>query len=73
MKMIFLYINPFLVRVTTHSLQVDLLRTVTLPHLQLFGISDGLELRVCRIAMCFGFYQRPGLDKKTWGTTSRRW
>lgn len=27
-------------------LQVDLLRTVTLPHLQLFGISEGLELRV---------------------------
>lgn len=27
-------------------LQVDLLRTVTLPHLQLFGISDGLELKV---------------------------
>jgi RNA 3'-terminal phosphate cyclase-like protein len=27
-------------------LQVDLVRTVTLPHLQLFGISDGLELRV---------------------------
>ena len=26
--------------------QVDLLRTVTLPHLQLFGISEGLELRV---------------------------
>ena len=26
--------------------QVDLIRTVTLPHLQLFGISEGLELRV---------------------------
>lgn len=26
--------------------KVDLIRTVTLPHLQLFGISDGLELRV---------------------------
>jgi len=26
--------------------QVDLLRTVTLPHLQPFGISDGLELRI---------------------------
>jgi RNA 3'-terminal phosphate cyclase-like protein len=26
--------------------QADILRTVTLPHLQLFGISDGLELRV---------------------------
>jgi RNA 3'-terminal phosphate cyclase-like protein len=29
-----------------YTLQVDLFRTVTLPHLQLFGISDGLELRV---------------------------
>ena len=27
--------------------KVDIIRTVTLPHLQLFGISDGLELRVC--------------------------
>jgi len=26
--------------------KVDLIRTVTLPHLQLFGISEGLELRV---------------------------
>ncbi|KAL0946638.1 hypothetical protein HGRIS_012834 [Hohenbuehelia grisea] len=29
-----------------HDLSVDLLRTVTLPHLQLFGISDGLEFRI---------------------------
>lgn len=29
-----------------YDLSVDLLRTVTLPHLQLFGISEGLELRV---------------------------
>lgn len=29
-----------------HDLSVDLLRTVSLPHLQLFGISDGLELRI---------------------------
>ena len=29
--------------------QVDLVRTVTLPHLQLFGVSDGLELRVCLV------------------------
>ncbi|KAI5121665.1 hypothetical protein M0805_002741 [Coniferiporia weirii] len=28
------------------DLSVDLVRTVTLPHLQLFGISDGLELRI---------------------------
>ncbi len=27
-------------------LEVDLLRTVTLPHLEPFGISDGLELKV---------------------------
>ena len=26
--------------------QVDTMRTVTLPHLQLFGVSEGLELRV---------------------------
>ncbi|KAF8743635.1 hypothetical protein AX14_001693 [Amanita brunnescens Koide BX004] len=29
-----------------HDLSVDLIRTVTLPHLQLFGISEGLELRI---------------------------
>ncbi|TFK76295.1 18S rRNA biogenesis protein [Pluteus cervinus] len=29
-----------------NDLSVDLIRTVTLPHLQLFGISDGLELRI---------------------------
>ncbi|KAG9318696.1 18S rRNA biogenesis protein [Chiua virens] len=28
------------------DLSVDLIRTVTLPHLQLFGISDGLELKI---------------------------
>lgn len=31
--------------------QADILRTVTLPHLQLFGISEGLELRVRNIFM----------------------
>ncbi|KAL6305336.1 18S rRNA biogenesis protein [Sparassis latifolia] len=29
-----------------HDLSVDLIRTVTLPHLQLFGVSEGLELRI---------------------------
>ena len=29
-----------------NDLSVDLIRTVTLPHLQLFGISDGLELQI---------------------------
>jgi RNA 3'-terminal phosphate cyclase-like protein len=29
-----------------HREKVDMIRTVTLPHLELFGISDGLELRV---------------------------
>ncbi|KIM87244.1 hypothetical protein PILCRDRAFT_305539 [Piloderma croceum F 1598] len=29
-----------------HDLSVDLIRTVSLPHVQLFGISDGLELRI---------------------------
>ncbi|KAL0581568.1 hypothetical protein V5O48_000497 [Marasmius crinis-equi] len=28
------------------DLSVDLIRTVTLPHLQLFGVSDGVELRI---------------------------
>ncbi|KAF9075175.1 18S rRNA biogenesis protein [Rhodocollybia butyracea] len=37
-----------------HDLSADLIRTVTLPHLQLFGISDGLELRV---------------HKETWSTS----
>jgi RNA 3'-terminal phosphate cyclase-like protein len=31
-----------------YILKADILRTVTLPHLQLFGISEGLELRVCK-------------------------
>lgn len=34
-----------------YDLSVDLIRTVTLPHLQLFGISEGLELKV-RTYMC---------------------
>ncbi|KAI1794579.1 18S rRNA biogenesis protein [Ganoderma leucocontextum] len=29
-----------------NDLSVDTMRTVTLPHLQLFGVSDGLELRI---------------------------
>lgn len=28
------------------------MRTVTLPHLQLFGISEGLELRVRGFRLC---------------------
>ncbi|KAJ2934955.1 hypothetical protein H1R20_g2185, partial [Candolleomyces eurysporus] len=41
-------INLTIKGITTdeHDLSADLLRTVTLPHLQLFGISDGLELRI---------------------------
>ncbi|KAL9715330.1 hypothetical protein Ac2012v2_001993 [Leucoagaricus gongylophorus] len=41
-------LNLTLTGVTTdeNDLSVDLLRTVTLPHLQPFGISDGLELRI---------------------------
>ncbi|PPQ77509.1 hypothetical protein CVT25_011306 [Psilocybe cyanescens] len=31
-----------------HDFSADILRTVTLPHLQLFGISQGLELRIKR-------------------------
>jgi len=34
-------------------LKADILRTVTLPHLQLFGISEGLELRVCKFLSLF--------------------
>jgi RNA 3'-terminal phosphate cyclase-like protein len=34
------------------SYQVDLIRTVTLPHLQLFDISEGLELRVRISSLC---------------------
>ncbi|KAH8833700.1 RNA 3'-terminal phosphate cyclase/enolpyruvate transferase, partial [Flagelloscypha sp. PMI_526] len=29
-----------------HEFPVDLIRTVTLPHLQIFGISEGLELKI---------------------------
>ncbi|KAF7778575.1 hypothetical protein Agabi119p4_2920 [Agaricus bisporus var. burnettii] len=41
-------LNLTLKGITTdeNDLSVDLLRTVTLPHLQLFGLSDGLELRI---------------------------
>jgi RNA 3'-terminal phosphate cyclase-like protein len=28
------------------DLSVDLIRTVTLPHLAMFGVEDGLELKV---------------------------
>ncbi|KAJ3505358.1 hypothetical protein NLJ89_g7464 [Agrocybe chaxingu] len=43
-------INLTLKGITTdgHDLSADILRTVTLPHLQLFGISEGLELRIKR-------------------------
>ncbi|KAG8965422.1 hypothetical protein FRC05_003259 [Tulasnella sp. 425] len=41
-------LNLTLTGVTTDDkdLSVDLLRTVTLPHLQLFGISEGVELKI---------------------------
>lgn len=39
--------------------QVDLLRTVSLPHLQLFGVSDGLELRVSSL-----FLDMIGISRK---------
>ncbi|CAA7271532.1 unnamed protein product [Cyclocybe aegerita] len=43
-------VNLTLKGITTdeHDLSGDILRTVTLPHLQLFGISEGLELRIKR-------------------------
>lgn len=28
-------------------MKVDMMRTVTLPHLHLFGVTEGLELQVC--------------------------
>ncbi|GJJ14526.1 hypothetical protein Clacol_008791 [Clathrus columnatus] len=41
-------LNLTLKGITTdnHDLSADLIRTVTLPHLQPFGIEDGLELRI---------------------------
>lgn len=33
------------------DLSVDLIRTVTLPQLKLFGIEDGLELKVKRLTL----------------------
>ncbi|KAG8992672.1 hypothetical protein FRB90_000935, partial [Tulasnella sp. 427] len=41
-------LNLTLTGITTDDkdLSVDLLRTVTLPHLQLFGISEGVELKI---------------------------
>ncbi|KAG8908182.1 hypothetical protein FRB99_008725 [Tulasnella sp. 403] len=41
-------LNLTLTGITTddRDLSVDLLRTVTLPHLQLFGISEGVELKI---------------------------
>ncbi|KAF9526968.1 18S rRNA biogenesis protein [Crepidotus variabilis] len=43
-------VNLTLKGITTdkHDLSADILRTVTLPHLQPFGISEGLELRIKR-------------------------
>jgi len=46
--------NDLSVSVTRRNLETldanwqkaDMIRTVTLPHLELFGVSDGLELRV---------------------------
>lgn len=35
----------------TALVKVDLIRTVTLPHLELFGISNGLELKVSHLSM----------------------
>lgn len=44
--------------VGTSLKQVDLLRTVTLPLLQLFGVSEGLELRVSEL-VCMSFSHIP--------------
>lgn len=54
--------------------QADILRTVTLPHLQLFGISDGLELRVitqCRWSTTRSLHVLK--DKKTRFPSWWRW
>lgn len=41
-----LHLNLRGITTDDNDLSVDLIRTVTLPHLQLFGISDGLELQI---------------------------
>ena len=48
MRMTFLcvFFDQFQDIICPEPAKVDLIRTVTLPHLQLFGISEGLELRV---------------------------
>jgi hypothetical protein len=39
------------------AFQVDMIRTVTLPHLHLFGIEDGLELQVSSLhASVWGYH-----------------
>jgi RNA 3'-terminal phosphate cyclase len=54
--------------------KVDLIRTVTLPHLEPFGISDGLELKVsglcalARLIFMFALFQ----DQETGFTSARR-
>ena len=54
--------------------QADLIRTVTLPHLQLFGISEGLEMRVCPSMLCLQVdFLITGLDKKARKRSTRRW
>jgi hypothetical protein len=46
--MIFRCVRRFLFDslVSTAYVKIDLIRTVTLPHLEPFGISNGLELKV---------------------------
>jgi hypothetical protein len=49
--------------------QVDLIRTVTLPHLEPFGISSGLELRVrdsYALPQESCQFSSPRVDQKTW-------
>ena len=54
-------------------LQVDIIRTVTLPHLQLFGVSEGLELRVrLRVSTQVNSGRSPVADQEARQSTSRR-
>ena len=60
-------LNVILERKLLTSYQVDLIRTVTLPQLQLFGVSDGLELRVRSPSLLiFDHSLTSSVDQETW-------
>jgi hypothetical protein len=61
--------------VLTALVKVDLIRTVTLPHLEPFGISDGLELKVSQqpVYMIRCLHKRVKNEDKKAGFSSTRW